>query len=359
MSFHPVKSRRKSIQHLKPYYQAPREPLMRLDQNTNLTGPNPVLEKIQVGEQDLSLYPSRDADDLLRALEKKHSLQEGTVTCTNGSDEALDLILKAYSEPGDTLATVDPSYSLYPFYTALHDIGLQRVPSKDDWTPDIDALLETQADIILVANPNNPTGTTAPKKELERLVTSNDGLVVIDEAYAEYHDATGMLPMIQQHRNLIVMRTFSKAHALAGIRLGWLAAHPETAEALRLVKPPFNVGLVTEKMGLLALQEDDFVERSVKTVREQRPRLAAGLKSLGFQVVPSQANFLLTFPPTHAPDGPTLLEHLREKGIATRAFGQHPRLRRAIRFTIGGPHHTQALLDAIQKTLEEQGGDPR
>ncbi len=355
MKFDPQTGRRASIRTLRPYYKAPTEPLLRLDQNTNLTGPNPAIARLDAARDDLSLYPTRDADPLVAALEKHHDLPPESVTCTNGSDEALDLIFKAYTEPGDTLLVVDPSYSLYPFYAALHALEYEKADAKQDWRPDLDALLTRPAKVTLVASPNNPTGRAAGRDELERFIMASQGLVVIDEAYAEYHDAEGLLPLIREHRNLIVMRTFSKAYALAGIRLGWLAAHPDTTEALRLVKPPFNVGLTTERLGILALEEQDFVHRSVDTVKTQRPRLQTGLQELGYHVVPSDANFLLAFPAEDAPDGPRLVGHLREHGIAARSFGDHPRLKRAIRFTIGTSEHTDTLLAALEKILKKGG----
>lgn len=353
MSFDPVADRRKSIRSLKPYYQAPTQPMLRLDQNTNLTGPNPAIARLDATKQDLSLYPTRDADPLLEAIEARHRLQPGSVVCTNGSDEALDLILKAYTEPGDTLQVPDPSYSLYPFYAALHGLEFKKQPLGDDWLPDVDTLVAEPAKVTLIASPNNPTGRALDRDRLDQLIDNATGLVVIDEAYAEYHDREGLLARTETARNLIVIRTFSKAYALAGTRLGWLAAHPDTMEALKLVKPPFNVGLLTQELGLMALQEQDFVEQSVATVRTQRDALQQALTGLGFTVIDSDANFLLCFPGDDQPDGPTLNEQLRTQGIAARVFPNHPRLKRAIRFTIGKPEHTQRLTMALNTILQK------
>ncbi len=358
MSFDPVKDRRASIRTLQPYYQAPTGPMLRLDQNTNLTGPNPAIARLDATKQDLSLYPTRDADPLLEAIEQHHDLQKGSVICTNGSDEALDLILKAYTEPGDTLQVPDPSYSLYPFYAALHDLEFKQQPLDDDWLPDLDALIAENAKVTLIASPNNPTGRAMDPRQLERLVKNAEGLVVIDEAYAEYHDPKGLLALTRSARNLVVIRTFSKAYALAGTRLGWLAAHPDTMQALRLVKPPFNVGLLTQELGILALKEKSFVHQSVETVRTQRRQLSQALTGLGFSVIHSDANFLLCFPARDAPHGPVLNERLRELGIAARVFPKHPRMKRAIRFTIGNKEHTQRLTSALETILGEAEATP-
>jgi histidinol-phosphate aminotransferase len=356
MSFDPVASRRASIRPLKPYYRAPAEPLLRLDQNTNILGPNPAIARLALGELDLAQYPTRDADDLQAALAARHGLEPHAIACTNGSDEALDLVLKAYAEPGERFATADPSYSLYPFYAALHGLERVAVPLDDAWQTDIDAMIAARAKVTLVATPNNPTGRAVPREALERLVSKADGLVVIDEAYADYHDPAGLLALTREHRNLIVIRTFSKAHGLAGIRLGWLAAHPDTMEAILLVKPPFNIGLATERLGLLALHEQAFVAASTRTVLEERPRITKRLARRGFTVVPSDANFVLAFPPADGPPGPVLQARLRHAGIAARTFPAHPRLARAIRFTVGAAEHTDALMGALDHALA--GGGP-
>lgn len=352
MTFEPRAAMRKSIQHLHPYYKAPTEPLLRLDQNTNLEGRNPAIKKVGLEELEFNQYPTRDADRLLQALEAHYELPPGTVLAANGSDEVLDIIVKAFTDPGDVFTTPSPSYSLYPFYAALHGLQYERVVLDEDWDLDVDALLATNPKILLVASPNNPTGRAAPYDSLHKLVRLAPGLVVVDEAYQEYNSEPSLLGDIMDHRNLIVMRTFSKAFALAGARIGWLAAHPDTIEVLSLAKPPFNVNVMSEELGVRALSEMRFVEGGVASVRKERPLLARDLTQLGFQVVPSDANFLLTFPPADGLDGPTLAVRLRELGIAARVFAQTPRLERAIRFTVGRPENNKQLVAALKSLLE-------
>lgn len=351
MSFDPRAHMRRSIRHLEPYYRAPREKLLRLDQNTNLTGRNPVLEGFTVDGLEFNQYPTRDADDLLAALESHHGLPHGSVLAGNGSDEVLDIIVKAFSDPGDTLTVPAPSYSLYPFYAALNDLRFETVPLDDDWDLDVDAMLASGPKIVLVASPNNPTGRAVSPDALDRLVDEAPGIVVVDEAYIEYADQPSMVGRVKDAKNLIVMRTFSKAYGLAGARLGWLAAHPDTAAVLGLVKPPFNVNVMTESLGIKALDDTAFVDASVAMVRDQRPRMARALADRGFTVVPSDANFLLTFPPDDAPSGPELATALHGAGIAARTFPKVPRLARSIRFTVGPEEANDALLAALDEIL--------
>lgn len=350
MTFDPRAAMRRSIRHLAPYYRAPREPLLRMDQNTNLVGRNPTLGRIGLDALEFNQYPTRDADDLLVGLESYHGLPAGSVLAGNGSDEVLDIILKGFTDPGDALVVPSPSYSLYPFYAALHDLRFHEVPLDAEHRTDIDGLIAAGGKVTLVASPNNPTGGAVPRDDLVRLVEEASGLVVVDEAYVEYADEASLLPLVTSHRNLVIMRTFSKAYALAGARLGWLAAHPDTTAVLGLVKPPFNVNVVTEAIGLQALKEQAFVEEAVAVVRSERPRLAAALADRGFTVVPSDANFLLTFPP-EAIEGPVLAERLQTAGIAARVFPKVPRLTRAIRFTVGPRTDNDRLLATLDQVM--------
>ncbi|MBW3582136.1 MAG: histidinol-phosphate aminotransferase family protein [Euryarchaeota archaeon] len=350
MKFDPRAAMRRSIHHLAPYYRAPREPLLRMDQNTNLVGRNPTLGRIGLDRLEFNQYPTRDADDLIAGLESHYALPEGSVLAGNGSDEILDIVLKGFTDPGDSLVVPSPSYSLYPFYAALHDLRFEEVPLDLDHRTDMDGLLAAAGKVTLVASPNNPTGGAVPRDDLVRLVEEAPGLVVVDEAYIEYADEGTLLPLVTSQRNLVVMRTFSKAYALAGARLGWLAAHPDTTAVLGLVKPPFNVNVVTEAIGLQALKEQAFVEEGVAVVRSERPRLAAALAERGFEVVPSDANFLLTFPPDGL-DGPVLAERLHAAGIAARIFPRVARLARAIRFTVGPRADNERLLSTLDQVL--------
>ncbi len=331
---------------LQPYYKAPIEgnPL-RLDQNTNLHGRNPALDRIDPRQLGVVDYPTRDADGLMDALAQWHGLRPENFLAANGSDEALDILTKTFTGQGDTLATPWPSYSLYPFYATLQDLHLQRVPLKRHQL-DVDALLAADAAMTIVATPNNPTGTRAPTGELERLVTESKGIVVLDEAYIEYAGLKhSWLPRIEDHDNLVVMRTFSKAYGLAALRIGYLAANVDLMERLRLVKPPFNLNIYSERVATAALDEQEWIDEGVQVVIEQRERLEAALQRLGYDTVPSDANFILARSPV--PPG-EVLAGLRRQGILVRSFPGAPMLDDTVRFSIGEPEHMDRLIAALE-----------
>lgn len=341
---------RPSVRALKPYYKAPLDgdPL-RLDQNTNLHGPNPCLADLDPTAVDVAQYPTRDADALLDDLAAHHSVAPENLVLGNGSDEILDLITKAYTLPGGTLAAPTPSYSLYPFYAHLQDLKLKQVPLRGGFRLDVDGLLAAEADLTIVASPNNPTGNRFPTGDLERLVLESDGVVVVDEAYIEYAgEPHSFLRRVEDYDNLIVTRTFSKAFGLAGLRIGYAAANQDLMQRLRLVKPPFNLNLLSEAAGRLALQHKDWMEATVAAVVEERERMADALRRHGFRIHPSDANFLLA----DAPDDPGIVQDaLKRQGILVRTFPGGAGLDRCVRFTVGRPEHTDALDAALAEVL--------
>ncbi|MGB1697926.1 MAG: histidinol-phosphate transaminase [Thermoplasmatota archaeon] len=337
---------RPNLRGLKPYYKAPLEgnPL-RLDQNTNLSGPNPALWSVDVDELNVTQYPTRDGEPLQQALAALHGLEPEQIVLGNGSDELLDILAKTFLGPGDVMRVPAPSYSLYPFYATLQDATLLEVPltSKFQLSPE---MLASQAKLTILANPNNPTGNRFRDEDVEALL-AQDGVVVVDEAYIEY-GGTSWLRRLDEFDNLVVMRTFSKAYGLAGLRIGWLAASKPLAAKLLLTKPPFNLNLFSEQVAIAALGETKWLADHVATVQEERERMAAGLKARGFRVHPSDANFLLTDPPL---DAGLIQSGLQAQGILVRTFAGKPRLDGKVRFGIGEPNHTDQLLAALDEVL--------
>lgn len=294
---------RPELRDMKPYYKAPLEgdPL-RLDQNTNLAGPNPAIAKVDAGKLDATQYPGRDADGLLAALSGFHGLPEDHFIAGNGGDELLEILVKAFGEPGTVLAVPAPTYSLYPAIAKGAGLRYKGVPTRGGFSElDVEGLAATRPRMVWVANPNNPTGARYNGGDLERLLDAIDGIVLVDEAYIEYAGLRhSLLPRVEEFDNLVVLRTFSKAYGLAGLRIGYLAANLALAHRLRLAKPPFNVNLYSEAVAVAALDEQEWVDAGVEAVRAERERLADALKGLGFRVHPSEANFLLTEPPIDA-----------------------------------------------------------
>lgn len=339
---------RPNLRALKPYYKAPLDgsPL-RLDQNTNLYGRNPALDAVTPPDADQ--YPTRDADDLLAALADFHGLRPEHFVVGNGSDEILDLLTKTFTAPGQTLACPMPSYSLYPFYAQLQDLRVQQVRLNSKYGLDVEGLLAAEADLTLIATPNNPTGNVPDEADLERLLAQSTGVVVLDEAYIEYAGlGKSWLSRVEEYDNLGVMRTFSKAYGLAGLRIGYLAGNTDLIERLRLVKPPFNLNTYSEAVAVAAIDRQEWVDDVVAQTRLERTRLAEALTQRGFKVHPSDANFLLT---EHAEDPAVIHGGLRDRGVLVRTFPGKEGLERKVRFGIGRPEHTDRLLAALDEVL--------
>ena len=338
---------RKAVARLKPYYKAPLagDPL-RLDQNTNLFGNNPALAKLRPTDLDLTQYPTRDSDALRLALADFHGLPEDRFVCGNGGDELLDILCKAFGEDGATIATPWPSYSLYPHVAQVAGLRFHPVPTKRGFAQlDVDGMLAAKPRLAVVASPNNPTGTRFATGEIERLAEGLDGVLVVDEAYIEYAGLKhSFLPRLDAFDNVVVLRTFSKAYGLAGLRVGYLAANEELARMLNAAKAPFNVGVLPEALAIAALDEQEWVDAGVKAVRQERDRMAGALAKRGLKVHPSEANFLLTEPPAGASETADLR---RRNGILARPFTDAA-LQRCLRFTVGKPEHTDRVLQALE-----------
>lgn len=352
--------RRALIGYVPPAYPSPlakgqggRRAYLHLEGNTNLLGPNPAVRRMAraFARMEVNQYPSEHSDDLRRALAARHRVRPEQILTGNGSDEVLDIITKAFLNPGDGVAFPFPSFVMYGFYARVNLGRPMPVPLlRPGFTLDVDGLLRTRANLILVASPNNPTGNAFPRAALERLVRRAPGLVVLDEAYAEYA-GQNWIPRLKRFPNLIVMRTFSKAFGLAGLRLGYAVGAPAVMERLYRAKPPYNVTGPGERIAVEALRRPAFVERSVRTIRREGPRLVRGLEELGFECFPTDANFLAA----RSPLAPRLLcGLLQARGILIKDLSALPGMAGCVRITIGTRAIHARLLRALAAIL--QGG---
>ena len=340
---------RRRLPNYPPYYEAPVGNLLRLDQNANLAGPNPVVKGATLDLSRAHLYPTRDNTPLLEQAAKSFGVDAANVFVGNGSDEILDIVLRTLVEPGGRVVSPHPSYSMYPHLCRLSRLEYVPVAMDAEFRTSAEALLAGNPDLILIANPNNPTGTLYPASLLTELLKRFDGPILIDEAYGEFSDAT-VLPLITKHPNLIVSRTLSKAAGLAGLRVGLGFAHRDVAELIRRNKIPFSLNIVSEQLAVTALEHSQHIKSTVTRVSSERERVSKELAKRGFSVVPSHANFVLTMPPIPSEE---LYNELKAKGILTRRFSSEPTLKDYIRFTIGRPQDNDRLLSTLTKILEE------
>ncbi|MFD3704759.1 histidinol-phosphate transaminase [Nocardia sp. NPDC058658] len=265
---------------------------------------NDVAESVRAAAADLHRYPDRDAVALRHDLAEYLTRQTGVAVDTvnvwaaNGSNEILQQLLQAFGGPGRSALGFVPSYSMHPIISEGIDTEWVEAKRSGDFSLDIDyavaQIIERRPDVVFVTSPNNPTGHSIPIDELERILDVAPGIVVVDEAYGEFSAAPSAITLIDRFpTKLVVTRTMSKAFAFAGGRLGYLAASPAVIDAILLVRLPYHLSVVTQAAARAALRHADETLGSVAELAAQRDRVAASLVSLGFDVIPSDANFVL------------------------------------------------------------------
>lgn len=340
---------RRSVVGMKPpTYPGPETDVLRMDANTNLVGRNPAVDRVarRLASIDLNQYPSCLSDELRAAIGRDHGLSADEVLVGDGSDEVLDVVCKAFVNPGETVACPAPSFVMYAFFGRLNLANVVEVPLRmPGFALDVDALLATRAKITFVASPNNPTGNAFPEAELDRLVRGSRGLVVVDEAYADFC-GQDFAAKVRNYENLIVSRTFSKSHGLAGLRVGYGLANRAVMEKLYCAKTPLTLSSISEAVALEALEFKAFRDETVVLIREERERLARRCGEIGLRPQPTDANFMII--DLGVPSGP-VRAFLRSKGILTRQMDDFPGLENFIRATVGRPEHNDRLVDALRE----------
>lgn len=346
------------VHRLTPYVpgEQPQHPnLVKLNTNENPWPPSPkALEAIAAATDDrLRLYPDPDSSRLKQALADYFKLRVENVFVGNGSDEVLAHAFQALLKHDAPLLFPDVSYSFYPVYCNLFGIDYRTVPLREDFSLDL-ADFDQPSGGIIFPNPNAPTGRAVSRADIESLLKRNpDSVVVVDEAYVDF-GAESAVPLIPRYDNLLVVQTFSKSRSLAGLRLGYALGAPELIEALVRVKDSFNsypIDRLAEAAGIASIEDEAYFQAVCDRVMRERERLTQALTALGFEVLPSQANFVFARPPQPAD---SVMQALREQGIIVRHF-RAPRIRDWLRITIGAPQENGALLTALEGIVNEKG----
>jgi histidinol-phosphate aminotransferase len=323
----------------------PGERFIKLNTNENPFPPSPrVVEAIRAIHPDaLRRYPDPVANVFRDAAARLWGTSRDHVLAGNGSDDILTIATRTFVPPGGTLAYPDPTYSLYPVLAALEDAVTARVPWGEGYTLPIDALVATGASAVYLANPNAPTGTFVPPSTVAALAGAFPGLVLIDEAYADFAD-DHCVSLIERHENVVVSRTLSKAYGLAGLRFGYALAQPRVIQEMMKVKDSYNVDAVSIAAAAAALGDQDYARRTWEAIKAERARLVRALAALGYAALPSQANFVLCTVP--GGDGRQAYLDLKRRGILVRFFDK-PGLSDKLRITVGTREDDDALLAAL------------
>ena len=346
------------VQTLTPYVpgeQPQMERLVKLNTNESPYGPSPkALSAInQQNTDDLRLYPDPEGVALKKAIADLYGLDPKQVFLGNGSDEVLAHVFLGLLKQAKAIQFPDITYSFYPVYCKLFGIDYQTVALGPHFEIPADDFKSPNGGIIF-PNPNAPTGRAIPRSDIEALLSRNtDSVVVIDEAYVDY-GTESCIPLLRGSacpENLLVVHTLSKSRALAGLRVGFAVGHPSLIEGLERVKNSFNsypLGRLAQAGAIAAIQDQAHLESTSKKVIQTRERLVAELASLGFDTLPSTANFIFTRHPKHA--GANLYQALRDRGIIVRHF-KSPRIEEFLRITIGTDEQTNELIAALKEIL--------
>ena len=342
--------RRKALAGLsRPSYSLARPDMVLLNDNANLFGTNPAVEEVTETFDFARLwaYPSENSDNLRTRLASELSVSPDEVIVGNGSDEILDITSKCFLDPGDVFCEPSPTFSMYRFYARIHLAETVEKVLRRDFSLDADAILETRPKLTSICQPNNPTANLFDSKEIQKLLKWAPGIVVIDEAYADFC-GSDMLRAIMECDRAIGMRTFSKAYGIAGLRVGYAVARKEIIHELRRVRTPFGLNAFSEAVATRAVDQKEWVKEVVAKMKVERGFLDDQLRNLGFEVYPSCCNFLLCRSPV---PGPALVSALRGEGVAIRDCNSYPLLENHVRITVGPRPMLERLLDRIEHLL--------
>ena len=329
----------------------PAEQVVRLNGNENPFGPSPRVVEALGAYPSYNQYPDPDQRHLRSVLADYLQVAPEQVVAGNGSDELIDMTLRIFLEPGQKVIDPTPTFGMYRFCTAVCGGEAIPVPRDELFELDIEAMegvLDEDTKVVFLASPNNPTANIAQEWQVRRLLEK--GLVVVvDETYHEFCGRT-LVPLLDEYANLIVLRTFSKWAGLAGLRIGLGVMDPKLAAVMMGMKSPYNVNVAAEAALTVSLEDREGLMDRVERIIQERDRMFARLAALpGVTPWPSQANFILAqFPQGR---GKELFEGLARKGVFVRYFGG-PRLEDFVRISVGLPHQTDALMDALEGLLE-------
>jgi histidinol-phosphate aminotransferase len=346
MSFNINNILRQNIKNLKPYSSARDEykgkASVYIDANENAFG-SPLTK-------NFNRYPDPMAFAVKTKLSHIKGVPPRNIFLGNGSDEAIDILFRSFCNPGlDNVIIVPPTYGMYEVSANINDVTIKKVNLNADYQLDLEGIAEaidTHTKLIFICSPNNPTGNSINREDIETLLANFNGLVVIDEAYINFSRQKSFIQELTEYANLVVLQTLSKAWGLAGLRMGMAFASEEIIEVFNKVKPPYNINEASQQLALEALQNVDQINSWIKETLIQRDKLVLSLKSFKFvlDIYPSDANFILV----KTTDANGIYNFLVEKGIIVRNRNKIELCEGCIRITIGTPQENENLVTTLQ-----------
>lgn len=347
----------KPISELAREYNLNESAIIKMASNENPLGASPkALEVIEQMISNLARYPDGNGYDLKEVIKQKHAVPHEQIILGNGSNEILELIAKTFLTPGTSSVFSQYSFAVYALSTKAAGAESIEVPAKD-FGHDLDAMLTAirpDTRVVYITNPNNPTGTMLTEFSLNKFMKAVPGhvLVVLDEAYTEYlpsEHSSHTIQWVENHSNLIVLRTFSKAYGLAGLRIGYGVGFKAVIDLLNRVRQPFNVNSLALAAATAAINDNEFISRAVHYNNEGMQLITCAFKRLGLDYIPSYANFVLF----HVKDGATINEYLLQRGVIVRPLVSYG-LPDSLRVTIGKPDENLRFISVLERALQAQ-----
>ena len=328
-----------------------------LSDNTNLWGVPPAAAAAvrDAAAATVTRYPSLYAGELKAALASYTGVEASNIVTGCGSDDVLDSAFRALAEPGDRVVSPDPSFQMIPLFARMNALQSITVPLTPAHDINADAMIAARGRITYLCSPNNPTGTCASRGAIDLVLAEAEGLVIMDEAYAEFAGES-FVRQARERENLLVVRTMSKAFGLAGLRVGYAVGNPRLVAEVEKSRGPYKVNALAERAALAALTDDlPWVRARIAEVQENRERLSRALTACGvFEVIPSAANFVLAIVrPGRGAGAAAIAQRLRDREIAVRPFADLAGMGEGIRITIGPWDMMQRFLETLNDVLGE------
>jgi histidinol-phosphate aminotransferase len=326
----------------------PGTPIIKLNTNENPYPPSPHAIEIlkNLDPEWLRRYPDPYANDFRQATSEALKIPKDWIMVSNGSDDMLNVVIRACAEKNRKVTYPMPTYVLYRTLTEIQNADRLEIPYGTNNQLPLNELIAAQSAVTFIASPNSPSGHVVPTSELRQLAANLNGVVVIDEAYVDFAEETA-LPLVAEFPNVIILRTLSKGYSLAGLRLGFAIAQPHLIRGLFKVRDSYSVDAIATLVGAAAMQDQDYKNDCAERVKRSRGKLAIDLRQLGFEVWDSQTNFLLTQPSSNAAE---IYEALKQQNILVRYFNQ-PTLDDKIRISIGTEQQNQILINTLCQIL--------
>ncbi len=335
------------------------ERVVKLDLNENFAVASDVMRKLLLDvcqDIDVRLYSPPYGDTAIKAISGFLGFSESEISVGNGADEVLDLLMKVFVKKDSKVLVVEPTFPMYTYFTRLYGGRKVTVLLRPNFELDTDAILkkiDKKTSILILCSPNNPTGNQLKEGDIKKILREFNGVVVVDEAYVDFAKYT-VIDWVRSFGNLVVLRTFSKAFGLAGIRFGFLVSNKSIVDYVKRVTSPFNMNIVTQRLIALALKNWNYFKEQIQCIIKEREWLRKNLAKIdGIIPYPSDANFILFKVTKNSLSSSTVTKRLKSRNVLVKDRGNLPLLANCIRVTVGTRNMNETFLSALKEALEE------